>query len=238
VQDNASLELLRKIKISNVIVSGDTRFDRVIAVAQQKIPLPVAGTFSEGHKVIVAGSTWEKDEELLQKALSLLPEHWKLILVPHEINVDHIRFIERLFEGSITKWSSLPAADSSVRIEKRVLLIDKVGFLAHLYRYGNVAWIGGGFGKEGVHNVLEAAVYGMPCFYGPIFYQFNEAVELIKNGGAFTISDARELTDTLEQLEDSMRYTQHAIAAREYVYEHGGATALVLQYFEELGIEG
>jgi 3-deoxy-D-manno-octulosonic-acid transferase len=236
VQDEASLELLNKIGVTNASVSGDTRFDRVIEVAQEKKAMPIADAFSDGYKIIVAGSTWPKDEELLHKALALLPRHWKLILVPHEVNADHIRSIENLFGVDIIKWSSLQEAESNLHVAKRVLLVDKVGFLTAIYRYGNVAWIGGGFGKAGVHNVLEAAVYGMPCFYGPIFHQFNEAVGLIESGGAFSIATPQSLAESLMQMEESERYTQHALAAREYVYENAGATAKVMAWVRGRGL--
>ena len=113
-----------------------------------------------------------------------------------------------------------------------MLLVDKVGFLLQLYKYGNAAWIGGGFGKEGVHNVLEAAVYGMPCFYGPIFHQFLEAKELIERGGAFSVSDPGDLVASLKEMEDARRYDQHANDARNYVLSRAGATDKIISYIE------
>lgn len=225
VQDEVSVKLLQGIKIEKVSVIGDTRFDRVIEAARDANDLPVAAAFAHGHKVLVAGSTWKEDEEFLHKVLPLLSHDWKLILVPHEVDSSHISAIERLFAGNIIRWSQWENGS-----DKRILLVDKVGFLLQLYRYGSVAWIGGGFGKEGVHNVLEAAVYGIPCFYGPIFQQFIEAKTLIERGGAFTINTPADLATSIREMDDSSRYQQHSAAAKNYVYSGEGATAKVMEY--------
>ncbi len=226
VQDQASAKLLESIKITHVTVSGDTRFDRVIKAAGQAEDQHIAKSFTEGHKVLVAGSTWLSDETFLHKVLVKLPHDWKLILVPHEVDGTHIAAIEKVFGNRIVKWS----AWTDGQMNKRVLLVDKVGLLLHLYRYGTVAWIGGGFDKDGVHNVLEAAVYGIPCFYGPVYDRFIEAKELIAKGGGFTIVSPQDMIASLQELEDALRYEQHAVAAREYVLSSGGATSKILTY--------
>lgn len=228
VQDAASLQLLQKIHINNASISGDTRFDRVIKASQQSIALPIADQFCADRPILVAGSTWKEDEELLHRALATLPSQWKIILVPHEVDEDHITQIEKLFDGSTIRWSGV--AEDCAIADKRILLVDKVGYLMQLYKYGSAAWIGGGFGKDGVHNVLEAAVYSMPCFYGPVFHQFIEAQELVTHGGAFVIKEARDLTDCLTEMDDKYRYEQHAQAAKEYVYSKAGATDIVTSY--------
>jgi 3-deoxy-D-manno-octulosonic-acid transferase len=233
VQDEASKLLLGTIHINQVSISGDTRFDRVIMAAQQTDELPVAQSFADGHKVIVAGSTWREDELFLHKVIALLPDKWKLMLVPHEVDNAHLDEIEKLFDGNIIKWSNCVATGIPVKDSgKKVLLVDKVGFLIQLYRYGNVAWIGGGFGKDGVHNVLEAAVYGIPCFYGPVFHQFIEAKELIEKGGAFTTGQPADFVALLQKLQDENEYARHAGAARAYVYSGGGATKQVMEFLE------
>lgn len=225
VQDKASAQLLESIKITHVTVSGDTRFDRVIMAAGLAEDQHIAKSFTEGHKVLVAGSTWPADETFLHKVLVKLPQDWKLILVPHEVDGAHIAAIEKVFGNRIVKWSAWRG-----QMNKRVLLVDKVGLLLHLYRYGTVAWIGGGFDKDGVHNVLEAAVYGIPCFYGPVYDRFIEAKELIAKGGGFTIDSPQDMIASLQELEDALRYEQHAVAAREYVLSSGGATSKILTY--------
>jgi len=229
VQDDGSEALLQSIGIGNVTVSGDTRFDRVIKAAQNTVELPVAEAFCDGYKILVAGSTWRDDEKFLHKVLPLLPQGWKMILVPHEVDGGHIAEIERLFEGETTLWSH-----AQENPDARVLLIDTVGLLSQLYRFGSIAWIGGAFGKEGVHNVLEAAVYGIPCFYGPIYHQFIEANELIDAGGAYSISDPGTLISAIQDLEISGKYRQVANAARDYVLTGGGATPIVMDFLRSI----
>ncbi len=224
VQDQASIELLKSININHAIIGGDTRFDRVVKAAAQVAVLPIAEAFCEGHKILIAGSTWTDDEQLLYKALPSLPEGWKLILVPHEVDESHINEIVRSYGNDVVKWS-----DWNGKSEKRVLLVDKVGFLLQLYRYGTAAWIGGGFGKAGVHNVLEPAVYGMPCFYGPVFHQFTEAVELVELGGAEVINEPEELIKALASFDNTDIYQKKSVAARQYVLGRQGATAKVME---------
>ena len=229
VQNKKSVDLLQSIDINNVSVSGDTRFDRVIEAVQQKKELPAAASFAEGYKVIVAGSTWKEDEEFLQKALQQLSDDWKLILVPHEVHDSHINEIGRLFPDACVRWSQYNNEQ-----DKRVLIVDKVGLLLQLYQYANVAWIGGGFGKAGVHNILEAAAYGIPCAYGPIFHQFNEGRELIDAGGAITTNHPDTFAQQIQQWQkDTASYRKRADAASNYIFTHGGATDVVIAYIVE-----
>lgn len=225
VQNAQSEKMLLDIGITNVSISGDTRFDRVIEAIADKTPIPIAQQFSAKHKVIVAGSTWVEDEVFLQKVLQLLPADWKLLLVPHEVHPSHIRDIEKLFGNDIARWN-----DEKHDLSKRVLVVDRVGLLLQLYKYGRIAWIGGGFGKEGVHNVLEAAVYGMPCAYGPIWHQFLEAQQLIDNQGAITTNDPEVFVKQILQWDDEEIYAHTAHNAKAYVVQNAGATNVILQY--------
>jgi 3-deoxy-D-manno-octulosonic-acid transferase len=227
VQDENSVELLHRIHIDKITISGDTRFDRVITAATQIAPMPLADSFIADHQVLVAGSTWKEDEILLQKAMELLPASWRLVLVPHEVDKEHIDAIQKLYGTDTILWSQATVTNC---VDKRVLIVDQVGLLMQLYRYGSIAWIGGGFGKEGVHNVLEAAVYGIPCFYGPVFHQFLEAAELIDKGGAFSVSDPADLASSIRELDDTVRYDQHAQQAKNYVLSKAGATKKILEY--------
>ena len=224
VQDNNSMELLAQIGITNVTVSGDTRFDRVIKAVAQVSESPVAAEFCRNHKVIVAGSTWKEDELLLREALATLEKNWKMILVPHEVHEGHLKEIEQLYGEDVVRWS-----DWQPGCSKRVLLVDQVGFLLQLYRYATVAWIGGAFGKAGVHNVLEAAAFGKPCFYGPVFHQFLEAQELVNKGGAIVVQHAGELVVRLHGKAPETFHKQ-SIAAVNYVMANGGATEVVMKY--------
>ncbi|XZF15284.1 3-deoxy-D-manno-octulosonic acid transferase [Chitinophagaceae bacterium MMS25-I14] len=229
VQDEVSVKLLLKAGFENVSVSGDTRFDRVAEAAEQVTPVTAAGEFCRSHKIIVAGSTWPADETILFDTMKLLPGHWKLLLVPHEVHESHIAALQKTWGSEAVKWSEWePTSDC------RVLIVDTVGLLLKLYQYATIAWIGGGFGKAGVHNVLEAAVYGKPCFYGPVYYQFLEAKALISEGGAFTVQTAAELAEQILHLEqDTAAYEHAADAATTYVQKNAGATGKILAYLAE-----
>ena len=228
VQDNNSMTLLKGIGINDVSVSGDTRFDRVIKAAEHATTLAIADEFCAGHKIIVAGSTWKDDETMLRKSMDLLSDQWKMILVPHEVDESHLTEIEKLYGNDIVRWSQWKGDTG-----KRVLLVDRVGLLMRLYKYSRVAWVGGGFGKDGVHNVLEAAVFGVPVFYGHIYHQFIEAGELVKTEGAVVANTAASFICSLDLMENKSKYQFHADAAKQYVATHGGATQKILMYISK-----
>ena len=178
VQNQESKKLLGSIGLSaNVSVSGDTRFDRVIEIAASVGSIPEIEKFIDGCRVIVAGSTWEEDEEELDHFANTHPE-LKCIIAPHEIDEEHLRDIEKLFHRSV-RYSKLVERSNeimdTIQIPNSqfpiptVLIIDNIGMLASLYQYATVAYIGGGFGDDGVHNVLEAAVYRKPVVFGPVY---------------------------------------------------------------------
>ncbi|MBA3829596.1 MAG: 3-deoxy-D-manno-octulosonic acid transferase [Taibaiella sp.] len=229
VQDETSEELLQTIDSTHVTVSGDTRFDRVIEATQIITAQPLATAFAEGHKVLVAGSTWKEDEVFLNSVLKKLPEGWRIILVPHEVDEAHIADITKLFAGNSTLWSQPQVTEST-----KVLIVDEVGLLLQLYSYGRYAWIGGGFGKDGIHNVLEAAVYSIPCAYGPVYHQFLEAEQMVACGGAVIATTPEQYAAQLllwQSNKDS--YNQAALAAGRYVRSHGGATEKITAYIDE-----
>lgn len=230
VQDNLSVQMLHKIGINNVSIAGDTRFDRVIeSVMQRRESLLIADNFCNGYKILVAGSTWRDDELFLKKLSEKLPVDWKLIVVPHEVYETHLNEIEEIFNNNIVRWSQW-----NNDTDKKVLLVDKVGLLLQLYRYAKIAWIGGGFGKDGVHNVLEAAAYNIPVCYGPIYHQFLEAQELIAEEGGRSFNDADDLFRQIIQWEnDPADYKRCAKAAGNYVASHTGATKKIMDYIEE-----
>ena len=177
VQDEQSKKLLEGIGFDkNVSVSGDTRYDRVSAIAKNKKDLPLAEKFKDNHKLLIAGSTWPDDEKILKACLSVLPDDWKLIIAPHEIDEAHIQSIQSLFINENVLYSSLIKNENS--FDKKVLIIDNIGLLSSLFAYGEIAFIGGGFQKGGIHNVLEPAVFGFPVIFGPVFEKFVEAKKL------------------------------------------------------------
>ncbi len=224
VQDEQSMVLLAGIGIKQVTVSGDTRFDRVIEAAKNVQQLQIAGEFCKGSKMLIAGSTWKEDELLLREAFRNFPVGWKLILVPHEVDLAHIQEISALFGDEAVSWSAWQGQN-----EKRVLVVDKVGLLMQLYSYGDIAWIGGGFGKAGVHNVLEPAVYGMPCLFGPIYARFLEAVEMVAAGAAKVIATHEALLMAMQQSEAVEEGEGAGEKAKSYVFSKAGATDIVMR---------
>lgn len=226
VQDEASKDLLGQYGMENVTVAGDTRFDRVSNIAAQAKELPPIACFSQPNsflpmaekpKIIVAGSTWPADEKLLARYYAEHP--WvKLILVPHEVDEAHMHVIMNLFQGRFVRLSEATRESLSLA---HCLVVDKVGMLSSIYRYGDVAYIGGGFGV-GIHNTLEAAVYGMPVVFGPNYKNFREARNLIANGGGFSIKNYQQLCNIFDQLLESSE--EAGKAALEYVNSELGAT--------------
>lgn len=222
VQDNDSKELLGKHGINNVVIAGDTRFDRVEEIAARAKQLPSVAAFAaqaaiHDRKIIVAGSTWPEDEELLIRYLSEHPDV-QLVLVPHEIHESHLHQIFIRLSGQVVRYTE--ATPMNIR-HVRVLLVDTIGVLSSIYQYGQVAYIGGGFGA-GIHNTLEAAVYGIPVIFGPRYQHFREARGLIAAQAATSVSDYDQLRDALDNaLAD---YTAIGAKARQYVDSERGAT--------------
>jgi 3-deoxy-D-manno-octulosonic-acid transferase len=222
VQDISSLRLLEKYAFTNATIAGDTRFDRVSDLASQAKKIPVVEEFVNGsEKVIVAGSTWPKDEELLVKYMKLHPEI-KLILVPHEIHDAHLMGISKLLDGNFIKYTD---ADTVNLKQTNCLVVNTIGLLSSIYQYANVAYIGGGFGV-GIHNTLEAAVWTVPVVFGPNYNKFREARELIALGGGFSISGYDELKAQFNRL---LSDKNAGLIAGNYVKENTGATDLIIQ---------
>jgi len=222
VQDNISLELLLAHGIEKVSVAGDTRFDRVADLAKKARTIPLVEAFVSGaQKVIVAGSTWPKDEELLVRYLR---EHAdvKLILVPHEIHEAHLSGILSLLENNFVRYTE---ADKTSIHTTNCLVVDTIGLLSSIYRYASVAYIGGGFGV-GIHNTLEAAVYDVPVVFGPNYHKFREARELIAEGGAFTVDNYETLEANLDNL---LKDNQSGKLAGDYVKKNTGATEMIIK---------
>lgn len=223
VQDSSSADLLQQHGIANVTVTGDTRFDRVVEVRKMAKDLPIVDGFVAGaERVIVAGSTWPAEEQMFARYVAE-HEDVRLVLVPHEIHSDHLHQIFQYFEGRYVRYTEATAAS----VDKcRVLLVDTIGLLSSIYRYGHVAYIGGGFGA-GIHNTLEAAVYGMPVVFGPKWQKFREARGLLNAGAAKSVKNYREFAAAL----DSAFENQQAMgqAATNYVNSELGATEKIYQ---------
>lgn len=233
VQDKASHDLLKRYGFENVVVSGDTRFDRVYRLSREPEHFPVVESFAAGNRVLVAGSTWPKDMAVLQTFIKSAPRDMKYIIAPHEVHEESLQQTETLPDLPSHRYSTVTEPVSE---EVKVLIIDKIGFLSHLYQYGDVAFIGGGFG-QGIHNILEAAAFGIPVLFGPNMHKFAEAVELIERGGAFRVHDGKELAEKLEQLlSDKEKLMETGRICRRYVEEKQGATAIILEQINKLSV--
>jgi 3-deoxy-D-manno-octulosonic-acid transferase len=229
VQDDGSLKLLHEIGLGEqALISGDTRYDRVLEIANAAAEIPSVATFCEdAEAVVVAGSTWPKDEAALAAVWKLMPPGAKLILAPHELGEGHIRDIEGLFKG-VTSVARFSHPDDRTKAAN-VLIIDNMGMLSSLYRYGTVAFIGGGFNPGGIHNVLEPAVFGLPVVMGPVYQKFTEAVQMVEKGFAFPANDETELHARLLPLLNSDTNAALHSAIAEFVKLNAGATARVME---------
>ena len=225
VQDSNSKNLLASIGIKNVSIVGDTRFDRVLAIAKSSKELPVVQSFKGEAKVLVVGSSWPKDEDFI---LPYFNEHknLKLIIAPHEVHESHIEDILSKLKRPALRYTKATEEEAA---NADCLIIDCFGLLSSIYRYGEVAYIGGGFGV-GIHNILEAAVYGMPVIFGPNYHKFREAVEMVKTGSAFPINEGSEFSSVVDDLYDpsSTTWNDSAMMAHQFVSANCGATDGVL----------
>jgi 3-deoxy-D-manno-octulosonic-acid transferase len=246
VQNQQSKSLLETLGITKMLfVSGDTRFDRVTDIMEAFEPIPVIASFCGRHRVIVAGSTWEEDEEELDHYANTHPEI-RFIIAPHEIEEDNLQDLEDLFHHSI-RYSILEKQDPATagltnetsvfpgtNGQPNVLIIDNIGMLAQLYYYARICYVGGGFGDDGVHNVLEAAVYGRPVVTGPVIEKYIEVMELAEAGGVIVIDNALEAESVFNRLfENEEEYAFHSEAARVYVNARRGATQKIVHYIQE-----
>lgn len=229
VQDENSKQLLAAIGFSNeATVAGDTRFDRVLEITHHPKPLPEIAAFCNHQKVIVAGSTWDEDEEVWAHYTRKHPEI-KFIIAPHEVDADNIRRIKMLFPNACLYSSFQPEKTNC-----HILIIDNIGMLSKLYAYAHITYIGGGFRDSGIHNTLEAAAYGKPVIFGPVYQKFREAVMLIETGAAVSILSALELEKLVDILwSDINKIQEMGTASYTYVKENAGATEKIITYIQE-----
>lgn len=223
VQNEYSAQLLRKLGVSAVSVVGDTRFDRVTDIMREAQPLPLVERFAGCWRVVVAGSSWEPDEDLLIPYFNSHPE-LRLVLAPHVVSEEHLRQIEAKLQRPAVRYSQ---ATSKSVAEADCLIIDCYGLLSSIYRYATVAYVGGGFGA-GIHNVPEAAVYAKPVVIGPNNHKFREARALIENGGCREITGADDFGRTMDELLTDRRALARAgEAAGNYIRGNAGAAEAI-----------
>lgn len=229
-QDEASLRLLESIGIRSCSVAGDTRYDRVARIAAMNEDLPIATHFKGERPLIVCGSTWPADEELVLSA----GVEGKYMVVPHELDEAHLAAVERGFPKPLARWSELEGGPPEhiaavLGPEPRgTLLVDRMGLLSRLYRYADVAYVGGGFG-DGIHSLLEATAWGVPVVFGPNNRKFIEARELVAVGAGFEVRDANGLRTVLHTLlTDTAARSKAAQAAKDHTRSRTGATERIV----------
>ena len=225
VQDEASRTLLEGVGYTRSIIAGDTRFDRVAAIAQAAKRIPTIERFRGEGDLFVAGSTWGKDEKILAQLINSNPAI-RFVIAPHEIDEERIKWLEANIRGGVARFTRSTENDNFSTTQ--VLVLDTIGLLSSVYGYARWAYIGGGFGV-GIHNTLEAATFGLPIAFGPNYQKFREARDLISVGAARSISSAEELEAWFKPLATDGEALQKASSsARHYTEEQCGATDTIV----------
>lgn len=229
VQNEASLRLLQNAELNNCSLCGDTRIDRVAQLPKKQLDVPSISIWAHQNKpVLIAGSTWPPDEDLLCKWINQHSESMRLMIAPHDIHPKHIQQIIQKLDVPYSCFS-----DAHISPDSKVVIIDTIGMLSGLYRYGQIAYIGGGFGK-GIHNTLEPATFGLPILMGPNYHKFEEANQLIRKGGAFCIHNYQELENCLSVLENQQSYHNASRESLSYIERHVGASHKIINYIHQL----
>ncbi len=246
VQDTPSVYLLKKHGLTAVTQAGDTRIDRVLSIAQEAQPFPLIAQFVGDAPVFIGGSTWQPDEALIITLLADVRfKNWRFIFAPHDISPKNIDRLEKSLPEPCLRYSALGRGSWVVGHESqptshdsrlsthdpRLLIIDNVGMLSALYRYGRIAYIGGGFGS-GIHNTLEPIAFGLPVIFGTKYKKFAEAVHLVETGGGFTVRDAETLKTVINNLLSEKNYTAAAAAAKNYIENNKGATNKIIDFLK------
>lgn len=234
VQNKTSNDLLASIGINNSTIAGDTRFDRVNEIVQRSEEIEIAKRFKGTSAVLVVGSSWKEDHEVLVPFIN--EQKMKFIIAPHEVSPSVISELEQSLKVKSVRYSHTNEASSLE--EASVLIIDNIGMLSRLYRYGEFAYVGGAFGR-GLHNILEAACYGLPIFFGNKRHQkFQEAQDLLNRGGAFEVRDYQDFKTKFESVSVAQNYMLACQVTRSYVEENLGATEKIMEYCRPILQEG
>ena len=227
VQNESSKQKIEAIGFNNVIVSGDTRFDRVNAILERDNSLDYIEKFKNNQTTIVIGSSWPKDEALIAEYINQAPDNVKFIIAPHNIKTEQISNLK----SQITKSSVLFSEKNNLDLSNySVFIIDTIGLLTKIYSYGTIAYVGGGFGNPGIHNILEPATFGIPIIIGPNFSNFAEAVELVKLKGCTVISNSNELKHSFDELiNDENFLKEKGQICKSYIQDNTGATNSIMR---------
>ncbi len=232
VQNGDSKKLLNHIKINHVSISGDTRFDRVLAHKNKLTILPVIENFKSGKPILIGGSTYQKEDTMLIELMQQpkFKADFKYIIVPHDIDLNYCKNLKNTIPLNTKLYTELKEADSLAEVQ--VLIINTIGLLNTCYAYADYALIGGGF-RKGIHNILEAAVFGLPVFFGPQYHKAKEAIELIDQQLAFSIHQANEIQQYIEEFETNPKVKQeHKLALAKYFNQKMGATEIIYRKIE------
>ena len=228
VQDQVSAQLLESVNVLDVKVVGDPRIDRVVTLVNSAPVFPEIDRFIQGRKALIVGSSWGPDEALLIPFFSKhLPKDWVMIVAPHDISKTHLNQIDEQITVPYFKYSEGITDEKSTRL----LLIDNIGMLSGLYRYGTLAYIGGGFG-EGIHNTLEPLAFGLPVIFGPRYSKFREARDMIKGGGAKAIHDLEQLEKAFKEFSNAALYSETTQLTQAYVNKNQGASQKIYSWID------
>jgi len=230
VQNEQSLNLLSSVGINHAVVAGDTRFDRVKQICDNKKKFPLIEKFKENKKLFIAGSTWPKDLDVLLDVINNPSLDLKIIIAPHEIHETELTDMEKLIHKRTIRYSQLSDSNAA---SYDVLLIDNIGMLSSLYQYGEYGYIGGAFGK-GLHNILEAATFGMPIFFGPNHQKFKEAIDLVELGAGISVTNGQEFSEKIKHLyQNEEERKALSLKSKTYVESHTGATEVIFNYCKQ-----
>ncbi|MFK7949557.1 MAG: 3-deoxy-D-manno-octulosonic acid transferase [Saprospiraceae bacterium] len=229
VQNTISKKHLETINITHSTIAGDTRLDRVLAIAAEKKRFEIIEQFTKVNTkpIVICGSTWQPDEAIIAQYINAYSDDlpYRFIIAPHEIKTLKIKVLQEKINRKSIKYSEAKS-DNISNID--ILIIDNIGMLSALYRYGKIAYIGGAFGS-GLHNTLEPIVFGLPVIFGTKYQKFEEAVNLVKEKGGFSIRDYEDFKAIIQQLSNESFYQQASAKAKQYVIDNQGATPLILQ---------
>ncbi|WP_289665039.1 3-deoxy-D-manno-octulosonic acid transferase [Flavobacterium panacagri] len=226
VQNESSKQKIEAIGLKNVIVSGDTRFDRVAAILERDNSLEYIERFKNNQQTIIIGSSWPKDEALIAAYINQAPENVKFIIAPHNIKADQISNLKSQITKSTVLFSEKENKDLKTY---NVFIIDTIGILTKIYSYGTIAYVGGGFGNPGIHNILEPATFGIPIVIGPNYSNFAEAVSLVELQGCTVISSNTELKDIFDRLlSDNLFFKEKSEICSSFIQKNKGATETIL----------
>lgn len=232
VQDTASEEVANKLKLQSVVVSGDTRFDRVSRQIEMDNTLDFISTFKEDKRCVVCGSTWQEDEDVLTFFINESKEDSKFIIAPHQIKTDKIKNLQERLKVKTVLFSE---KENKNLEEYKVLIIDTIGLLTKIYSYADVAYVGGAMGTTGLHNILEPATFGVPIIIGTHFEKFPEAKRLQQLAGLYAVANQEELTKILNKLLKDQKFrTQTGMIAGHFINSNTGATRTVMKYLSTI----